>query len=52
LVSAKKFMVDLHDLYDQVSFRGKPVDHFMVKSEFHKSLGSRFPNMEVISNGI
>lgn len=51
-IKCKKFMVDLHDLYWEGSHEGKPIDHIMVKSEFHKSLGPKLKNMEVVHNGI
>ena len=51
-VSAKKYLVDMHDLYWEGSFKGKPADAIMVKSEFHKNIASQLTNMEVVSNGI
>jgi len=51
-ISAKKFLVDLHDLFFQDSVKNRPYDKLMVKSEFHASLAPRALNKEVISNGI
>ena len=51
-ISAKKFLVDLHDLFAESSIKDKPIDKVMVKSKFHASLAPSMTNLEVISNGI
>jgi len=51
-ISAKKFMVDLHDIFVEGSYKDKPIDHVMVKSEFHRNMAAHVRNVEVISNGI
>jgi tetratricopeptide (TPR) repeat protein len=54
-IKAKKFVVDLHDLFNQEAFKdyGR-YDKLFVKSEFHKSLAPDIPDnkFEVVSNGI
>lgn len=55
-VSAKKFLVDLHDVYGEESHlrRMDQIDKLMVKSEFHSGYAPSIPSFkkEVISNGI
>lgn len=51
-ISAKKYIVDMHDLFWEGVFKDKPADHVMVKSEFHRNLAPHVPQTEVISNGI
>lgn len=57
-VNSKLFMVDMHDIYNPVDIRKEDlekVDFFMLKSEYHKKLGShKIPEEKVyvISNGI
>jgi len=53
-VNAKKFLVDLHDVYFSKDINHKNVDKIMVKSQYHKGLGDGIPEdkFKVISNGI
>lgn len=55
-VSAKKFYVDLHDIYSEVEHLDNlnQIDGFMVKSEYHRSLAPHIPDNKfiIISNGI
>lgn len=55
-ISAKKFYVDLHDVWNPASHkpRIKSIDSIFVKSQAHKKLGVGIPEdkMVVISNGI
>lgn len=56
LVSAKKFLVDLHDVWGESDYtnRLQAIDKIMVKSDFHKSFGKSLPDekFKVVSNGI
>lgn len=56
-VKAKKFLVDLHDVYSQVDISDKALQHvdkFMVKSAYHRALAPKVPDEKfaIISNGI
>src|SRR3990167_7119122 len=55
-ISAKKFLVDLHDIYFPQTFEGKldAIDSIMVKSEYQRDLGEGIPKEKftIISNGI
>lgn len=55
-VTAKKFIVDLHDVTHPSAFEGKldAIDKIFVKSDYHKSLLEGIPDekMQVVSNGI
>lgn len=55
-VSAKKFLVDMHDVTHSSSFTGKmqTIDKIMVKSPFHRSQLEEIPDDKilVVSNGI
>lgn len=52
-VSAKRFFVDLHDIYHETSINPN-VDKIFVKSNYHKNLAPNIPSEKfvVISNGI
>lgn len=57
LVSAKKFLVDLHDVWNEADYPTRKlgaIDALMVKSQYHKSLAPSIPDkkFKVISNGI
>lgn len=55
-VSAKKFFVDLHDIFFNEPHLSKldSIDGLMVKSKYHKSLAEKIPNekFNVIANGL
>ena len=55
-VKAKKFYVDLHDLWSEVPYLEKidSIDKIFVKSKYHRSLAPNIEDskFEVISNGI
>lgn len=56
-VKAKKFFVDLHDLYNQADITEDDIKHvtkFLVKSKFHRNLAPKVPDEKfaIISNGI
>lgn len=56
-VKARKFYVDLHDIYSGVDISKEDMEHidsFMVKSEYHRSLAPNIPDdkFSVISNAI
>lgn len=53
-IKAKRFFVDLHDLYHPVSIHWDRVDYVMVKSHFHRQLAKKIPNkkFKIISNPI
>lgn len=55
-VNAKKFLVDLHDVFFAETHmpRVESVDRFMVKSDYHRSLGKKIPGnkFSIVSNGI
>jgi tetratricopeptide (TPR) repeat protein len=55
-IKAKKFLVDLHDLWSPQQFKGNvnQIDKFMVKSNFQKDMGEgiELEKFTVISNGI
>lgn len=55
-ISAKKFLVDLHDVFHENSHTDKlnQIDALMVKSKFHAEYAPNIPSnkIEVISNGI
>lgn len=53
-INAKKFYVDLHDLYNQENYLGKEenVDSFMVKTKYHRDLAPDMSKFNIISNGI
>lgn len=56
-IKSKKFLVDLHDVFNGVDVGEKDVknvDYFMVKSNFHRELALNIPNkkFKIISNGI
>lgn len=54
-INAKKFLVDLHDMYHPSMFSDdvEAVDAFIVKSEYHKSLRGEIPESKfvVVGNG-
>uniref|UniRef100_A0A7C5UTW0 Uncharacterized protein n=1 Tax=candidate division CPR3 bacterium TaxID=2268181 RepID=A0A7C5UTW0_UNCC3 len=53
-IKAKKFLVDLHDLYSPQAINWDKIDYVMVKSEYHKSLAGKenYQKIKVISNGV
>lgn len=56
-VKARKFLVDLHDIYSVVDLKAeqlRSIDKIMVKSNYHRKLAPTIPDekFEVISNGI
>jgi glycosyltransferase involved in cell wall biosynthesis len=54
-IKAKKFIVDLHDLYNQDSVKDyNKYDKLFVKSEYHRGLAPNVPEgkVKVVSNGI
>ncbi len=55
-VSAKKFLVDLHDVFYEASFveKQESIDRLMVKSNYQRSLAPSLPDnkFNIISNGI
>ena len=53
-IKAKKFLVDLHDLYSPKAIYWNKIDYAMVKSKYHKSLAGKenYQKIKVISNGI
>jgi len=56
-VKAKKFLVDLHDLFNPNDFteeKLKHIDKVMVKSNFHRELAPNIPDDKilVVSNGV
>lgn len=56
LISSKKYMVDLHDVWNSVDFVDKldSIDKIMVKSEYHRSLAPNIPDDKflIVSNGL
>jgi tetratricopeptide (TPR) repeat protein len=57
LVKARKFLVDLHDIYSVVDMTPEQlqnIDRIMVKSKYHRQLGQSVPDSKfsVVSNGI
>jgi tetratricopeptide (TPR) repeat protein len=53
-IKAKKFLVDLHDLYSPKAINWDKIDYVFAKSEYHKSLAGKenYQKIKVISNGI
>lgn len=56
-VKAKKFLVDLHDIFDRNAYPEEKmdvIDKVMVKSKFHRELAPNIPDDKVliVSNGI
>ena len=55
-ISAKKFMVDLHDVFDGSTHKQRidQIDRLMVKSNYHKDFAVGIPSekVKVVSNGI
>lgn len=56
-IKCKKFLVDLHDIFNSQSFteeKLKYIDRVMVKSKFHRDLAPNIPDNKIciISNGI
>jgi hypothetical protein len=56
-VKAKKFFIDLHDIFHPSNYPPelvKHVDKIMVKSRYHRDLAPDIPNekLVIISNGI
>lgn len=54
IIKAKKFIIDLHDLFNEIQFRNyERYDKLFVKSDYHRGLASIIPDdkVEVISNG-
>ncbi len=53
-IKAKKFLVDLHDVFSPQAIKWDNIDYAMVKSEYHKSLAKFVSDekIKVISNGI
>lgn len=55
-IVAKKFLVDLHDLFNEMDHLDKidSIDRLMVKSKFHRELAPKIKDdkFKVISNGI
>lgn len=53
-IKCKEFLVDMHDMYDpqQLMTDQYAVDHFMMKSEYHKDLTQSRDRIKVVSNGI
>jgi tetratricopeptide (TPR) repeat protein len=50
-VKAKKFLVDLHDIFDSSSYdveKLKHIDKVMVKSRFHRDLAPNIPDSKVV----
>lgn len=56
LISAKNFLVDLHDVYHEADLLGRleSIDRIMVKSKYQRGLAPNIPNSKfmIISNGI
>ncbi len=52
-ISSKKFYVDLHDVYNKLSYKNKldAIDKIFVKSKYHASLGLK-DKIKIIGNGI
>ena len=53
-ISAKKFYVDLHDIYHQndlIKIKDS-IDQIMVKSKYHRDIAPDISNMKIVSNGI
>ena len=51
-IKCKKFLVDMHDIFNQVDFIDKPIDKVMVKSVAHKAFAPALKNVDVLPNGI
>jgi glycosyltransferase involved in cell wall biosynthesis len=53
-VKAKKFIVDMHDLYAEDSIKNQRYDKIFVKSNFHRELAPNIPDDKfiIVSNGI
>lgn len=53
-VSAKKLLIDLHDVYFGGDYEKGGIDKIMVKSKYHRNLGKNIPDekFKIISNGI
>lgn len=56
-VKARKFYVDLHDIYSTVDIseeQTRNIDKIFVKSDYHRRLGQNLPDekFQVVSNGI
>jgi tetratricopeptide (TPR) repeat protein len=51
-IKCKKFLVDMHDIFNQVDFKDRPIDKILVKSIAHKTFAPDLKNVEVIENGI
>ena len=56
-IKAKKFLVDLHDIYSQMDIKDEDMEHvdaLMVKSEYQRKLAPKVPDakMKALSNGI
>jgi len=55
-VSAKKFYIDLHDVWHDAGYHDKisGIDKIFVKSKYHRTLGENTPDSKfsIISNGI
>jgi len=55
-VKAKKFLVDMHDIYNEIDFVDKmdQIDAIMVKSDYHRNLSVNIPQekFQIIGNGI
>ncbi len=51
-IKCKKFLVDMHDIFNQVDFKDKPIDKVIVKSVAHKAFAPDLKNVEIIENGI
>lgn len=53
-ISAKKFYVDLHDVFHEMSYEKKQeaIDNLMVKSKYHKTFAPNIKNIKIIGNGI
>lgn len=56
-IKARKFYVDLHDVWNSIDITPeqlKSIDKIMVKTNYHKSLGTGIPSEKfmVVSNGI
>jgi tetratricopeptide (TPR) repeat protein len=56
-IKVKKFLVDLHDVWNGVDIDKKQlkhIDYFMVKSQFHREFAPNIPDnkFKIISNGL
>lgn len=55
-ISCKKFMVDLHDVWNEADFTSKmkSIDKIATKSNYHRNFGQNIPDEKflIISNGI